>query len=143
MSAEKAMKLLMFNVREFWYKTYMKTLKEVKNTEKEESVKDAIVVFANVERDDQEQTAGTIRKAVKNIVWLARKTGRSRIVLHSFAHLSNSKSSVEFAAQVFEAIEDRLTRKGFEVSTTPFGYFLEFKIHVLGESLAKVWKALN
>jgi hypothetical protein len=50
---------------------------------------------------------------------------------------------VEFAAQVFEAIEDRLTRKGFEVSTTPFGYFLEFKIHVLGESLAKVWKALN
>jgi D-Tyr-tRNAtyr deacylase len=121
----------------------MKTLKEIKDTEKEESVKDAIVVFANVERDDQEQTAGTIRKAVKNIVWLARKTGRSRIVLHSFAHLSNSKSSVEFAAQVFEAIEDRLTRKGFEVSTTPFGYFLEFKIHVLGESLAKVWKALN
>ena len=133
----------MFNVREFWYKTYMKTLKESKDIEKEESVEDAIVVFANVERDDQEQTARTIRKAVKNIIWLARKTDRSRIVLHSFAHLSDSKSSVEFAAKVFEAIEDRLTRKGYEVSSTPFGYFLEFKIHVLGESLAKVWKALN
>ena len=137
------MKLLMFNVREFWYKTYTKTLKEVIDTDEEESVKDAIVVFANVEREDQEQTASTIRKAVKNILWLARKTGRSRIVLHSFAHLSDSKSSVEFAAQVFKAIEDRLTQKGYEVSSTPFGYFLEFKIHVLGESLAKVWKTLN
>jgi len=137
------MKLLMFNVREFWYKTYEKTLKEVKDTDEEESVEDAIVVFANVEREDQEQTTGIIRKAVKNILWLAKKTGRSRIVLHSFAHLSDSKSSVEFAAQIFKAIEDRLTQKGYEVSSTPFGYFLEFKIHVLGESLAKVWKALN
>jgi len=133
----------MFNVREFWYKTYTKTLKEVKDVDKEVSIKDAIVVFANVEREDQEQTASTIRKAVKNILWLARKTGKSRIVLHSFAHLSDSKSSVEFAGKVFEAIEDKLTQKGYEVSSTPFGYFLEFKIHVLGESLAKVWKALN
>jgi hypothetical protein len=137
------MKLLMFNVREFWYKTYTKTLKEVKDADKEETVKDAIVVFANVEGEDQEQTASTIRKAVKNILWLARKTGRSRIVLHSFAHLSDSKSSVEFAVKVFEDIEDRLTHKGYKVSSTPFGYFLEFKIHVLGESLAKVWKTLN
>ena len=137
------MKLLMFNVREFWYETYEKTLKEVKDADAEESVKDAIVVFANVEREDQEQTTGIIRKAVKNILWLAKKTGRSRIVLHSFAHLSDSKSSVEFAAKVFEAIEDRLTQKGYEASSTPFGFFLEFKIHVLGESLAKVWKTLN
>lgn len=133
----------MFNVREFWYKTYEKTLKEVIDTDEEESIEDALVVFANVEREDQEQTVSTIRKAVKNILWLARKTGRSRIVLHSFAHLSDSKSSVEYAAQIFKAIEDRLTQKGYEVSSTPFGYFLEFKIHVLGESLAKVWKALN
>ncbi|MHA2315263.1 MAG: threonyl-tRNA synthetase editing domain-containing protein, partial [Candidatus Hermodarchaeia archaeon] len=93
--AEEAMKLLMFNVREFWYKTYTKTFKEVKDADEEESFKDAIVVFANVEREDQEQASSTIRKAVKNILWLARKTGRSRIVLHSFAHLSDSKSSVE------------------------------------------------
>lgn len=97
---EEAMKLLMFNVREFWYKTYTKTLKEAIDADVEESVKDAIVVFANVEREDQEHTASTIRQAVKNILWLAKKTSRSRIVLHSFAHLSDSKSSVEFAANV-------------------------------------------
>ncbi len=133
----------MFNAKEFWYKTFSKTLEDVEEFEEEETVKDAIVVFANVEKEDEEQTARIIRKTVKNITWLAGKTGRNRIVLHSFAHLSESKSSVEFAQRVFKTIEDRLRNKGYAVSVTPFGYFLEFKIHVLGESLAKVWKSLG
>ena len=137
------MKLLMFNVEGFWYKTFNKTLEDVEEIEKEETVKEAIVVFANVEKEDEEKTARTIRKTLKNITWLARKTSRNRIVLHSFAHLSDSKSSVEFAREVLETIEDRLKNKGYEVFVTPFGYFLEFKLHVLGESLAKVWKAIS
>jgi nanoRNase/pAp phosphatase (c-di-AMP/oligoRNAs hydrolase) len=138
------LKLLMFNVEGFWYKTFRKTLEDVEEEiEKEETVKDAIVVFANVEKEDEEKRSRTIRKTLKNITWLAGKTGRNKIVLHSFAHLSNSKSSVEFAREVLESIEDRLKNKDFEVFITPFGYFLEFKIHVLGESLAKVWKALS
>ena len=137
------MKLLMFNVKEFWYKTFSKTLEDVEEIEKEEIIKDAIVVFANVEKEDEEKTARIIRKTVKNITWLAGKTDRNRIVLNSFAHLSDSKSSVEFAREVFKIIEDRLKNKGYDVFVTPFGYFLEFKLHVLGESLAKVWKALS
>lgn len=34
----------------------------------------------------------------------------------------------------------RLTRSGFTVTETPFGYLNEWKIHVAGESLAKVFK---
>jgi hypothetical protein len=60
--------------------------------------------------------------------------------LHSFAHLSNSKSDIEFAQKTLEGIQSSLKGKGYEVITTPFGYFLEFWIHVMGESLAKVWK---
>jgi len=133
----------MFNVEGFWYKTFRKTLEDIKEIEEEETVKDAIVVFANVEKEDEEKRARTIRKTLKNITWLAGKTGRNKIVLHSFAHLSDSKSSVEFAREALESIEDRLKNKGYEVFVTPFGYFLEFKIHVLGESLSKVWKALS
>ncbi len=133
----------MFNVKEFWYKTFSKTLEDVEKIEKEETIEDTLVVFANVERRDEERTARIIKKTVKNITWLTGKTGRNRIVLHSFAHLSESKSSVEFARKVLRVIEDRLKDKGYEVFVTPFGYFLEFKLHVLGESLAKVWKALS
>lgn len=137
------MKLLMFNTKEFWYRTFSKTLEDAEEIEKEETIKDAIVVFANVEKEDEAKMGRIVRKTVKNITWLAGKTGRDRVVLHSFAHLSDSKSSVEFAREVFRTIEDRLRGKGYKVSVTPFGYFLEFRLHVSGESLAKVWKALT
>jgi len=64
------------------------------------------------------------------------------VVLHSFAHLSDSKLSVMFAEEVFRLIMEKLNAKGLETNMTTFGYFLEFKIHVRGESLAKVWKSI-
>ena len=133
----------MFNVKEFWYKTFSKTVEDMKDVEKEETIQNAIVVFVNVEKEDEEKAAKIINKTIKNITWLARKTGRNKIVLHSFAHLSKSKSSVEFAQEIFKSLEGKLKDKDYEVFTTPFGYFLEFRIHVLGESLAKVWKDLS
>lgn len=133
----------MFNVKEFWYKTFSKTLQDVEENEREETMQDTLVVFGNVEVEDEEKLARIIRKTVKNITWLAGKTGRNRVVLHSFAHLSESKSSIKFAQKVFKSIENRLRNKGYDVLVTPFGYFLEFKMHVLGESLAKVWKVIN
>jgi hypothetical protein len=133
----------MFNVKEFWYKTFRKTLSDVKEYEKEDTVKDAIIVFANVEKEDEEKKDKILKKTVKNITWIARKTKRNRIVLHAFAHLSKSKSSTQFAETLFEAMDKSLRNRGYEVFITPFGYFLEFKLHVLGESLAKVWKQVN
>ena len=137
------MKLLMFDVAKFWYKPFKKTLENVRDIEEAETIRDALVVFVNVEKDDAEKTTQIIRKGVKNISWLARKTGRTRVVLHSFAHLSDSKADVETAQTILKKIEERLTRKGYQVYATPFGYFLEFKLHVRGESLAKVWKAIS
>ncbi len=61
----------MFNVKEFWYKTFSKTVEDVIDVEKEETIENAIVVFANVEKEDEEKTAKTINKTVKNITWLA------------------------------------------------------------------------
>ena len=137
------MKLLMFNTKEFWYKTYSKTIERLKDISKEQCIKESLIIFANVEKEDEENSRKIIRKSINNIRWLAKKTGRKRIMLHSFAHLSKSKSSVEFAQNILIEIAEKLEDKGYEVFTTPFGYFLEFRIHVLGESLAKVWKSLT
>ncbi|MFH1835404.1 MAG: threonyl-tRNA synthetase editing domain-containing protein, partial [Methanobacteriota archaeon] len=132
------MKLLMFDSPEFWYKTYSKTLEDAKTVDEDKKLGDLVVVFLQSESGDEERKGKVLRKAVSNISWLARKVGRKRILLHSFAHLSESKSSVEFAKETIEAVKTKLTEKGFEVDSTPFGYFLEWKIHVNGESLAKV-----
>ena len=109
---------------------------------KEQSVKDALVIFLQSEAEDESRKDKVLSKAVGNITWLAKKLDRNKITLHSFAHLSGSKSSPEFAEEVMRNIKDKLENKGYETLVTPFGYFLEFKIHVKGESLAKVFKSL-
>jgi len=136
------MKLLMFDSPTFWYKTYKKTVEDAENVEGEKSINNSVVVFLQSEGEDEERRGKVLKKAVGNISWLTKKNGRTRILLHSFAHLSESKSSIEFAQEMIESLQTKLTEKGFEVETTPFGYFLEFKIHVGGESLAKVWKSI-
>lgn len=136
------MKLLMFDTNDFWYKTFSKTIESAKDCEKEELTTDSLVIFINVEKEDEVQRDKVVKKTVNNICWLAKKTDRKKVVLHSFGHLSESKSSIEFAENAMKMIKDKLTAKGLETSMTPFGYFYEFKIHVKGESLAKVWKSL-
>ncbi len=136
------MKLLMFDTEDFWYKTFSKTVDSAEACEVEESITDSLVIFINIEKEDVDQKDRVVKKAVNNIIWLAKKTGRNKVILHSFGHLSESKSSVEFAEDAIKTIKDKLTSKGFEASMTPFGYLFEFKIHVKGESLAKVWKSI-
>ena len=62
------------------------------------------------------------------------------MVLHSFNHLSPSKASPAFARELLQRASTRLEEAGYEVMTTPFGYFNEFRMHVAGDSLAKVYK---
>ena len=49
------MKILMFHVGEFWYKTYSKTLEDVVTQEKEEKTNEGIVVFIHVEKEDEDR----------------------------------------------------------------------------------------
>jgi len=136
------MKLLMFDTNYFWYKTFSKTVKTAEAFDREEATTDSLVIFVNVEKEDEAQKDKVVKKAINNISWLAKKVDRNKVVLHSFGHLSESKSSVEFAEAALEEIKEKLTAKGLETSMTPFGYLNEFKIHVKGESLAKVWKSI-
>ena len=99
-----------------------------------------MVIFFHAEKEDEENREKVLKKFVKNIKWIAGKFGTEKIVLHSFNHLSNSKSSAAFARGILEEAQDRLERAGFIVMTTPFGYFNEFEMHVAGDSLAKVFK---
>jgi hypothetical protein len=134
------MKLLMFYAQEWWYKTASKSLASVPDVEREESISKAVVIFFHCEADDETKYGAVVQKFVKNTKWLAGKFGTKNVVLHSFNHLASTKSSPEFAHGLLEDVCKRLERTGFFVMTTPFGYFNEFRIHVAGDSLAKVFK---
>ncbi len=134
------MKLIMFYVHEWWYKTASKSLPDVPDAEKEESLKNAAVIFYHSEAEDEGKRENVVQKFVKNTKWIAGKFNTKNIVLHSFNHLSLSKSSPEFANAMLDEVVERLERTGYYIMATPFGYFNEFKMHVAGDSLAKVYK---
>jgi len=136
------MKMLMFDTEYFWFETFSKTLDHVEDVHRDERIEDTAVAFIHVEAEDEERKAKVIKKAVANLKWYLNKVNKERMVLHSFAHLSSSKSSPELAIEVISSVRDKMEDKGFEVHTTAFGYFSEFSIHVRGESLAKVFKEI-
>jgi hypothetical protein len=133
-------KLLMFFAKDWWYKTASKTLDNVPSVDKEESVSGAVVIFFHAETADESAYSSVVQKFIKNAKWLAGKFGTRNIVLHSFNHLSASKASPEFAQKLLDEVGQRLENAGYTVMLTPFGYFNEFRIHVAGDSLAKVFK---
>ncbi|UCG78270.1 MAG: threonyl-tRNA synthetase editing domain-containing protein [Nitrospirota bacterium] len=134
------MKLILFYAHSFSYKTASKSLDSVPDVNKEGGLDNAVVVFFHVEEKDEEEMSGVIQKFVKNTKWLCGKFKTKNVVLHSFNHLSSSKSSPETAQQVLHEVIERLERTDHTVIHTPFGYFNEFTINVAGDSLAKVYK---
>jgi hypothetical protein len=47
------------------------------------------------------------------------------------------------AESLISTLQQRLNETGYQVWTTPFGYFCEWDLSVYGESLAKVWKEIH
>ena len=131
------MRLLMFHVGNFRYRPFDETT----NTAGEEvDLGECLLVWMQAEKKDEEERIAVLRKTVKNIRWLANKHGIRRVVLHSFAHLGESKSTPEFAESVIGETARRLMDREYDVHVVYWG-LNEFSMHVLGPSLSKVYKA--
>ena len=97
--------------------------------------------FIQVEEEDMENEK-SVTKNLRNLLkWIDRKNQPNHILLHSFAHLSESKADAEFTRNFLDKIEQWLKERNYSVSQTPFGYFLDLKIEAPGFSLARVFKA--
>lgn len=134
------MRLLMFQAKRFWWKSFSKTLDRVEDVEAEDEVLDAAVVFMQAEAKDAAARDDVFRKTLKNVKWLANKRDLKRVVLHSFTHLGGENAEPEFAGAFIAELAGRLRATGYETWITPFGYFNEWELSVYGESLGKVWK---
>lgn len=129
------MRLLMFHLERFWFRPNESVLDDPGN-----SVYDCLLVWIQSEPKDEGNRASVLRKMVKNIRWLANKAGVNSVVLHSFAHLGTEKAGPAFAEALINEVSDKLSTRDFMITIVPFGMFFEFKMHVMGPSLAKVFK---
>jgi hypothetical protein len=139
------MKLLGFQSKRFRWKTHAKTLREAVDLSVEDEVLEAVVVFIHAESSDADpaRSLSVQRQSLKHVKWLANKRGLKNIVLHSFTHLGGNTAEPAFAESFIATFAERLRDSGYQVWTTPFGYFCEWDLSVYGESLAKVWKEIN
>ncbi len=136
------MKLLTFQAKRFWWRSFSKTLQDAEDVAVEQEVFDAVVAFYQIEAADAANRASVFRQTLKHLKWLANKREMKTIVLHSFTHLGGDNAEPDFARDLTEDLAARLRETGYEIWVTPFGYFNEWDLSVYGESLAKVWKQI-
>jgi len=134
------MKLLIIYADKFGYKTSEKGLDEAENISEEKEFQNCLVGFIHFEEKDEENLSSVETKMIKQLKWAARKNETNKIILHSFAHLSQSKGSPEKTKKLFDSAELRLKNADYEVSQTPFGYFLDLDVKAPGHSFARLFK---
>ena len=134
------MKLLIFYVNSFVFETHHKGLDSADELDIKDSIQNAIVGFIHVEEKDEQDSSNVETKLIKNLKWAARKNETNRIVLHSFNHLSTSSASADFTKSLFNNAEERLRNSEYNVSQTPFGYFLNLNMDAPGKPLARLFK---
>jgi hypothetical protein len=137
------MKVLVMYTESFTYHPSEKTIPEAVTVESGDAFNNCIVAFIHIEETDEEKDIPSReKKLVNHLKWTARKNNTDTIVLHSFAHLSDTKASFAFTKAIFDAAEMRLQNGGYLVAQTPFGYFLDLEIKAPGYSLARIWASL-
>lgn len=135
------MKLLMIYCKRFAYTPTVKVLDDADDNAVSGEYDNILTAFIQAEAGDEEDLKGTEKKLVKNLKWAAGKNNTRKVMLHSFAHLSDSKASPEFTSELFEKAMDRMKNAEYETHTTPFGYFLDLDMQAPGFSLARIFKS--
>lgn len=137
------MKVLVMYVDEFGYKPAQKNLENTEEVTEGATFNNSILAFIQVEASDEEKDVKSReKKLINHLKWAARKNDCKSVILHSFAHLSESKASVDFTKELFNLAEKRLRNAEFVAAQTPFGYFLDLEIKAPGFSLARIWATL-
>jgi hypothetical protein len=128
---------------QFAYVPTLKTYDGAGNDPPPAQFRNAQVAFLHAEQEDEEREKEIEKKLVNYLKWICRKNGSRIVILHSFAHLSESKAKPEYTMQFFNRVEERMKLSGFEVHQTPFGYFLDLNINAPGFSLARVFQNIT
>lgn len=137
------MKVLAMYVNEFSYVPAEKNIESAPEVNKGSEFSDSVLAFIQIEKEDEEKGVNSReKKLVNHLKWVLRKNNCKKVILHSFAHLSDSKADVNFTKELFDLAEKRLQNAEIETAQTPFGYFLDLSVKAPGFSLARIWASL-
>lgn len=134
------MKLLMIYCSKFGYNPTIHTLEDFPEIKDGKEIEESLVAFIHGELVDEDDPKAVENKLLKNIKWAAKKNDTRNIVLHSFAHLAETKADPKFTKDIFDKVQLRLINADYQCSQTPFGYFLDLDLQAPGVSQARIFK---
>jgi Archaea-specific editing domain of threonyl-tRNA synthetase len=135
------MKLLMIYCDRFAYKPTVKTLDEFAEDELSKSYANSLIAFIHAELEDEQDIKSVETKLVKNLKWAAKKNDTQKVILHSFAHLSESKADPHYTKELFDRVEVRMKNAVYDCDQTAFGYFMDLDLQAPGVSQARIFKS--
>ena len=137
------MKVLGLHCNHIWYRVGTPSIGEDTSLlGKEWSCDSCVIILIHVEKEDEKRPNEMARRLRKFSIWFARLNDVDKIVLHSFAHLSESKADPNIARQIIEKAYKGIIQRGYNAHLTPFGYFLELKLHISDRTSSRVFKSL-
>ena len=86
------MKLLMIYASRFAYMPVSRTLEDFPEVHQGAEFEQVLVASIHAEEQDEAEPKKVEDKLLKNLKWAAKKNDTDKIVLHSFAHLAETKA---------------------------------------------------
>lgn len=116
---------------------------EIEDAKKQGAFDESLVVFAAVEKDDENNPQGIVKNLVKEVIKTNDQVKAENIVLYPYAHLSSSLSSPKVAVQVLKDAEEALNAEGLNVKRVPFGWYKAFEISCKGHPLSELSRTIT
>jgi hypothetical protein len=98
----------------------------------------ALLVFANFEKNDESHQAEIIDKAISEISSIAAQLKITTIVLNPFAHLFAEPSKPEVAINMLDQLNTGLAKRNFNVQKLAFGMFYQLELKAKGHRLSRI-----
>ncbi len=131
----------MIYCEKFGYHPTVKTLDEFEEIAEGEIFENTLVAFIHAEEADETDIKSVETKMVKNLKWAAKKNDTRSVLLHSFAHLAETKAEPNYTQELFDRVEARMRNADYACAQTAFGYFMDLDIQAPGISQARIYKS--
>ncbi|MBI5636127.1 threonine--tRNA ligase [Candidatus Micrarchaeota archaeon] len=138
------MRLLELHCETASYKPRTKALKSVADLKPEEKTErkysNVLVVFTTVEKNDSRQT---VEQAAAVVEKNFREVKADNLLVYPYAHLSNDLAPPSDAVELLDYFHQQVKKFCKPAEKSPFGWYKQFSINVLGHPLSELSKTIG
>ena len=142
------LRALLIHASEFSYKVVKKAIPKAEDVGEDRAhafLRNVLVSFISVERQDCSYLRGVVRSASEDIAGVYKLVKASHIVIYPYAHLSRDLADPDCAITALKMLESTLSNLvGAErVSRAPFGWYKSFTISCYGHPLSELSRSYS